>query len=455
MEKSRSEDVSQYIDRICIIGKQDIAVTEIFTSPFSVCDLENKEWKVVLSNLTDPALNYSSTPIDVVLEVAGTPYHLSLSSGSLAGFASDTITMLYGMHLSKGNYPVKAYFSSVMDDDPMNDTLVKTIVIDPKIEVQLIKTSTSNGCLSGDMPIYQEAVLTNTGNMDLYNIKLVLQIDTGETGDPSYAILTEIYTDTIHTGERIDYSFKSTYKVPWIANYYPRIYASLACDSALATATTAITECVDLEDLYMLSINNPSNINNKDNTGDPIYVNATAGNHSDRNTFADLRITVLVENSQGIQTATFTEMTGAIGISATANHNFTQSYTVPNDTVYYLTVYIDSYENQPFNDTVSITRYTNGVGIASTGTTNAFTLGQNIPNPATNSTRIDYSVPEAGEIVFHVHSITGQLLYSKPIEASRGTHSIELNTSTFAAGVYFYSMEYKGQRLVRQLIISD
>ncbi|MDR2410404.1 MAG: T9SS type A sorting domain-containing protein, partial [Bacteroidales bacterium] len=80
---------------------------------------------------------------------------------------------------------------------------------------------------------------------------------------------------------------------------------------------------------------------------------------------------------------------------------------------------------------------------------------QNIPNPANNSTRIDYSVPDAGEVVFHVHSITGQLLYSKTIETERGTNSIELNTSTFAAGVYFYSMEYKGQRLVRQLIISD
>jgi hypothetical protein len=84
-----------------------------------------------------------------------------------------------------------------------------------------------------------------------------------------------------------------------------------------------------------------------------------------------------------------------------------------------------------------------------------FTLGQNIPNPANNSTRIDYSVPEAGQILFHVHSIAGQLLYSKTIEAKRGTNSIELNTSTFAAGVYFYSMEYKGQRRVRQLIISD
>ena len=168
-----------------------------------------------------------------------------------------------------------------------------------------------------------------------------------------------------------------------------------------------------------------------------------------------MRITVLVENSQGVQTETFTETTSAIGKLSTENHTFTQSYTVPNDTVYRLTVYIDSYDNYPQNDTAKITRYTESVGISSIGSTNVFTLGQNVPNPANKSTRIDYSVPDAGKVMFHVYSISGQLLYSRTIEASHGANSLELNTSTFAAGVYFYSMEYKGQRLVKQLIIDN
>ncbi|MDR0605353.1 MAG: T9SS type A sorting domain-containing protein, partial [Bacteroidales bacterium] len=121
--------------------------------------------------------------------------------------------------------------------------------------------------------------------------------------------------------------------------------------------------------------------------------------------------------------------------------------------------YIDSYDNYSHNDTAKIRRETRKAGdstsIYSTGSIKGFTLGQNVPNPANNNTRIDYSVPDAGKVIFHIHSISGQLLYSQTIETARGTNSIELNTSLFAAGVYFYSMEYKGQRLIRQLIINS
>jgi hypothetical protein len=98
-------------------------------------------------------------------------------------------------------------------------------------------------------------------------------------------------------------------------------------------------------------------------------------------------------------------------------------------------------------------RYTESVGIETLKGSNVFTLGQNIPNPANNRTRIDYSIPEVGEVVFHVHSVSGQLLYSRTIETASGKQSIELNTNTFAAGIYFYSIEYKGQRLVKRMMI--
>jgi hypothetical protein len=56
-------------------------------------------------------------------------------------------------------------------------------------------------------------------------------------------------------------------------------------------------------------------------------------------------------------------------------------------------------------------------------------------------------------VFFHVHSISGQLLYSKTIEAQRGAQSIELNTAVLSAGVYFYSIEYKGQRIVKRMSV--
>jgi hypothetical protein len=95
------------------------------------------------------------------------------------------------------------------------------------------------------------------------------------------------------------------------------------------------------------------------------------------------------------------------------------------------------------------------VGIGTLKGIDGFSIYQNIPNPANSSTRIDYTIPEAGKIVFHVHSVSGQLLYSKTEEAASGKQSLELNTSSFASGIYFYSIEYKGQRLVKRMMIRD
>jgi hypothetical protein len=450
MEKSRSGNVTQYIDRIRIVAKQDIAVTKVF-SEFTACNLQNKEWKVVLSNLTDPVLDYSATPTEVTLEIFGTSHRFTkqLSAGTLAGFASDTIILSPTFSFAPGTYQVKAYFNSVLDDDRMNDTLVSTLVINPKLEVQLTKLSTST-CLIAELPIYQEVVLTNTGNMDLSNIELELRIDTGETVTSLYTIISETFTGTIVAGNSERYSFTEAYTVPWNTNYYVRVTTRLKCNSALANDTKEIEECVDMKDLSVVSIDYPFAAT--DNIGNSIQPRATLRNRNDVDDFRNARISVQVKNSQGVQTASFSE-TRTIGALATVNHTFTQSYTVPNDSVYYLTVYVDHYDNYLSNDTVTIKRYTQSVGIETLEESNMFVLGQNIPNPANNRTRIDYSVPEAGEVIFHVHSISGQLLYSKTIEAPRGNQYIELNTSTLAAGIYFYSMEYKGQKLVKRMSV--
>ncbi|MDR0604563.1 MAG: T9SS type A sorting domain-containing protein, partial [Bacteroidales bacterium] len=455
MEKSRSGNVTQYIDRIRITAKRDIELAEILTLGVPACDMENKEWKLVLSNHTDPVLDYSVTPVIVTLEITGTSniFTKTLNSGSLAGFSSDTVVLSPTFNFLKDTYPIKAWFTSVLDDTPLNDTLETTVVINPDLSVQLNKVSAPNACLAEKSQVWQEVVLTNTGSVDLTDITLVLQIDTGDIVIATYTTLTGTYTGTIQAMGKDTYRFVNPYTVPWNASYSVRVTANLECNITLSNNVDQITECVDTKDLEIVSIDNPLS-SSADNAGSSVQVIATVGNRSDLYPFnSGVSITVWVRNSQGVQTDRFTETTGAIGTLSTTSHTFTQSYTVPEDTVYYLTVYIESNDIYPDNDTIRIKRTTDYTGI-NTIESNAFTLNQNIPNPATNNTHIDYSVPEAGEVIFHVHSISGQLLYSQTIETKRGTNSLELNTTTFAAGVYFYSMEYKGQRLVKQLIIN-
>jgi hypothetical protein len=454
MEKSRSEDVTQYIDRILITARQDIAISEIITSELTVCDLENKEVKVVLSNLTDPVLDFVTTPTTVTLEIMemGQIFTHVLDSGSLGRFASDTITIVTGINFTKGTYTLKAYFLSVLDVDRMNDTLVTSIAINPALSVSVYPESSPANCLTRELVVNPTITLYNTGNMDLSNIDMILQVDTGENNTDVYALLKETYTGSILAGDSATYMFNSSYSVPWNARYNVRATIYLGCDSVLAHSTIMITECVDIKDLYIVSIDNPSGVN--DAVGSSIQVTTTLNNRSDGDVFTDIPINVRITNSQGIEQETFMEPQ-TIGASATVSHTFSRSYTVPNDSVYYLTVFVNSQDNYRDNDTMTIRRETESVGIETLKSIGGVTLYQNIPNPANNRTRIDYSIPENGEVVFNLHSVSGQLLYSQTIEAANGKQSIELNTSSFSVGIYFYSIEYKGQRLVKRMMNSE
>jgi hypothetical protein len=363
--------------------------------------------------------------------------------------------MTSGFNLEQGTYQLKAYFTVVLNDTIISDTLTTSIVINPAMSIRIQPESGETvNCLVGGFILNPTVTIYNTGNMDLSNVELILQIDTGEIVTSMYDLLKETYTGTILAGDSISYLFTNSYTVPRMARFYLRVIAYIPCDSSMLNTTTAITECGDIDDLAVREVVNPP-ADQQDIVGSTEQIIVSIENTSDNRRFSNVIIVALIEDENGEMIYSRMGNISVIDPSTIEQFTFSEPYTVPDKSEYYIRVYLANVDNYTDNDTLTIRRETNSVGIASTGATNAFRLGQNIPNPANNSTRIDYSVPEAGEVVFHVHSITGQLLYSKTIEASRGTNSIELNTSTFAAGVYFYSMEYKGQRLVRQLIISN
>jgi hypothetical protein len=71
-----------------------------------------------------------------------------------------------------------------------------------------------------------------------------------------------------------------------------------------------------------------------------------------------------------------------------------------------------------------------------------FVLHQNEPNPASDNFKINYELPRDGQIRFELHNSLGQLI--KVIEGNRnaGTHTIELDAQSMAAGVYYYSLKF-------------
>ena len=84
---------------------------------------------------------------------------------------------------------------------------------------------------------------------------------------------------------------------------------------------------------------------------------------------------------------------------------------------------------------------------------NGIVLMQNEPNPANVNTRIAYSLPESGNAKLCIYSALGQLLYSDTQDALEGINSFDVNTSSFADGIYFYTLKFKDVVLTKKMVI--
>ena len=80
-------------------------------------------------------------------------------------------------------------------------------------------------------------------------------------------------------------------------------------------------------------------------------------------------------------------------------------------------------------------------------------LGQNIPNPAKNITRIPYSIPNDGNVEFTLYSIAGQSLHTEIVSSVQGDNELEFNVSGLSSGIYFYSLIYNNQQLTRKMVV--
>ncbi len=83
-------------------------------------------------------------------------------------------------------------------------------------------------------------------------------------------------------------------------------------------------------------------------------------------------------------------------------------------------------------------------------------LGQNLPNPSTGKTQIDYLVPQNTDVVLEINDITGKKIMSiNEGHKAAGTHSILLNTRELNRGVYFYTLKAGGASLTRKMLVCE
>ncbi len=82
-----------------------------------------------------------------------------------------------------------------------------------------------------------------------------------------------------------------------------------------------------------------------------------------------------------------------------------------------------------------------------------FSMDQNIPNPVKQFTKIPYHVPDDGNVLFQLTTVSGQVLFTEELKAKKGENMFEINLEQLSSAVYFYTMEYKGIRLEKKLSI--
>jgi hypothetical protein len=84
----------------------------------------------------------------------------------------------------------------------------------------------------------------------------------------------------------------------------------------------------------------------------------------------------------------------------------------------------------------------------------SYFLGQNYPNPATQSTRIDYGIPKNANVELSLFDLTGRQIKVLVREMKlAGKYSYELHVADLAKGVYIYKMISGNYSEVRRMIV--
>ena len=117
---------------------------------------------------------------------------------------------------------------------------------------------------------------------------------------------------------------------------------------------------------------------------------------------------------------------------------------ISNGTYYYRLKQIDFGGSVNYSQVVSI----------DVSTPTQFELKQNYPNPFNPSTKISYSVNEAGLVKLSVYNLLGEVvsvIVNQNQEA--GSYNVEFNASNIESGVYFYKLESGNQVQTKKLML--
>lgn len=85
-----------------------------------------------------------------------------------------------------------------------------------------------------------------------------------------------------------------------------------------------------------------------------------------------------------------------------------------------------------------------------------FSLGQNVPNPFENSTRIGFTVPQRDRVTLRVYDVLGRsvsTLVDRNLEP--GDYEVMVTANSLSPGVYLYRLQSSQDSITRKLLLLD
>ncbi len=446
----------QTVDRVRIVAQQDmrVLVDTPKVSDFVACNLTGRSLTVYLENLTGQKVPFKAGD-SVTVEMSGASnfvYKKALT-GRLENRETDTLTLAPIDYVGGGQFDVKVYVNSV-DSNAANDTAKFSLNLNPDLAV--VSHDAIGYTEPGDT-VYVGFTMKNTGNLDIvtpFDVRVVVNRED---------TVVERISQVLKPGDTLYHRFGKGIIVPMTTADQPYylldVAALLPCDADGDNDTVRIIGNVNIIDNGILSITAP--VSGQCAMGGELSkIEVRLFNNGNVDNTDSVVLTAVID-SAGKACMTLTEKIAPMYAGENRNYTFRQQYRVPRLSVngaretYRVTVYMVSLDGDfdRGNDTASVEACVEGgVGIGD-AVADRWTVGQNVPNPASDVTRIPYELPEAGVLTLRIMGLNGQVLYREEMQTEAGSGDIRVNVSDFASGVYYYSVEYCGERVVRKMNI--
>ncbi|HCB61071.1 MAG: hypothetical protein A2W93_07145 [Bacteroidetes bacterium GWF2_43_63] len=143
--------------------------------------------------------------------------------------------------------------------------------------------------------------------------------------------------------------------------------------------------------------------------------------------------------------------TGTLAPGDTTTYTFTQTY--PGPAADYALCAYTKLSGDPYklNDTTCVDLL-DATGIEET-VQEGVVLLQNVPNPASDITRISFILPEPGTGLITLRNAIGEVIYSCSVDGIKGKNDLDVNLQDIEQGLYFYTFEFKDVKLTRRLSV--